>query len=284
MVRLDSCFFAAFFSVTADVMNVVLLRAITQRSNFQDDFDQYKQLNPELIQEDWDLRNDIQPLATATSLLNAVAAIVFCIPVLQAAWKLSVNGTHLIGLHSGICILAIAAAVLEFLALVLMVGSATAMNWLSTDFNLSSWTASKSNAQDDIGWRTLEVVSISIQGMVLWVDAIDALFVAAILLCLFVSIRRQVLYSDSSNKRDVLSRGFGVYSFMLSIVYIVEFTAEVLRFKSWMTYTKMAFVITFFGRFILWPIWFLWLSAQLSRSMKMATTSLASPDASTEEK
>ncbi|KAL7576453.1 hypothetical protein ACA910_017963 [Epithemia clementina (nom. ined.)] len=262
-----SCFMAAFFSVLGDAMDMALYRAYHKKLNQQQDFDLYKELDPELIQEDWQIRRDLRPMGTATGIINAVSWIVVCIPLFQTAWILSVKGTHLIGLHAALVVLALTAVFTEFLSTIMMVGSMAVMEWMSTDFNLSNWIDIGTGSSDDnVGWRVLEVVAMAIQGMVLWVDAMEVLFVSVILFLLFISIRRQEVGDSNDHRVLLLPLSFGGYSLVLSLVSIVEFSFEVLRFKSWTFYMQLAAIIKIFSRFILWPLWFLWLGDQLARN------------------
>ena len=283
-----SCFVAALFSILGGILELTVFRKFSQKSNQLSNFDEYKEMDTELIEEDWKLRRDLQPLAIVSGFVNVLAWVTFCIPLLQTAWKLSMGGKRLVGLHSSIGVLAMAASMIELLSTLLATGSSTAMIWMSTEFNLDRWL--DSNKEDDhIGWRVLEVTAVAIHGIFLWVDAIEVLFAATILVLLFVSIQRQVNIqfvragddeaqplSSSSGRpkhpRPFLSRNFGGYCLVLSWISLVEFAVEVLRLESWIPYTEVATVVKLVSRFLFWPLWFLWLGEQLARNRRTSSS------------
>lgn len=255
-----SCVVAALLSVVGDVLQFAAFSMHYKKSHMiNGNRESFLDLDPDVIAEEWEIRRDMRPLETAAGLLNAVSWVVLCIPLLKVAWRMSHEQTNLMGLHVSIAVLALSATNMEFLSHVMFIGAMTAMEWLSTDFNLDQWLYDSSNRNpDDIGWRSLEVTYIALRGTHLWVDAIEHLFLAFILILIFFAIQRQ-------DSKTILSMPFGTYSLVLSFICFVDFCFEVLRFVSWRTFARAAFGISILGRLILWPIWLIWLGRQLNR-------------------
>jgi len=112
--------------------------------------------------------------------------------------------------------------------------------------------------EDATGWRTLEMITVSSNGMMLWVDSIEFLFISGIMLFLFISVRKsQAKYFKMSWAR------LGVFIGLLSIV---DFGFSVVRFRNLHTYGVIEVSLRAFNRFFLYPIWLLWLSRQLGRA------------------
>ena len=76
----------------------------------------------------------------------------------------------------GIC-----GGIIELLARLLTVGMTNAAQWLAKDFNLDDWDSEG----DGTGWRVLEMIHIVTRGMVLWIDAFEALALLGIAIVIF---------------------------------------------------------------------------------------------------
>ena len=252
-----SCVIAAICGIFADALQFLILLAYSNRSNLQDDFSLYKDLDVALIKEDWDVRMDFRALENIAGLFNAISWVILSIPIIQLTYALSMGGKHMLGLHVAIGALTIAGTTTEFFSHVMFVGAMTTMEWIADDFNLDYWINTIGSSQaDGIGWRSLEVTFISIRGCLMWVNAMEWLFLGFILFLLFVSIRL------SSGR---ISMAFGWYCLFLSIICFVDFSFEVLRFKSWLTFAKLSLGVTVLSRFLFWPIWYLFLGSHVAR-------------------
>ena len=75
------------------------------------------------------------------------------------------------GLHMALASLGICGGIIELLARLLTVGMTNAAQWLAKDFNLDNWDTTG----DGTGWRVLEMIHIVTRGMILWIDAFEAL-------------------------------------------------------------------------------------------------------------
>jgi hypothetical protein len=147
-------------------------------------------------------------------------------------------------------------------------GSTNAMEWIATDFNLDNWLSEDSN--DGIGWKTLEVVHIAIRGTLLWVGAIEWLFLAGIFGLLYISVRTQ--------QYRVFGMRWATFGAVLACLCIIGFAFELLRFASWKTFTKASGIITFINRVVLFPFWLYWLSIQLPKAHEGPVRREASDD------
>ena len=254
-----SCVLAAFCAVVGDILFMATLAKQRNDSHRHINYSQYTALDPSKIQHDWELRRDLRALQSAAGLFNAISWVVLCVPLLQLAFALSLGGKRLVGLHTAIAVLSVTGAATEFASHVMLVGALMAMEWISDDFNLDFWMASRSAGPDYIGWRTLEVVYVSVEGLLMWVNALEWLFLGFILILLSVSIRRQ----QGGDSGFQFSGKFGWFSLFLSCICWVEFAFEVLRFKEWIKFTRFALFVSLASRFFFWPAWFFFLGRQL---------------------
>lgn len=256
-----SCLIAAIFSVIGDLLAFLSIALHYRKSHYHDNRFEFYQLQPELIQEEWDLRRDQFPLDTAAGLFNAVTWVILCIPFMMIAFRMAQEDVTMIGVHAAIGVLAISATNMEFLSIVSLIGSMSSLEWISNEFNLDLWLRqSTSNFPDEVGWRALEVTFIGVRGAHLWVNALEHLFSAAIMFLFFFAINNQ------RQGKQVLSRGFASFSLFLSAVFVIDFAFEVLRFVSWRLFASLALLVAVFSRFLLWPIWLIWLGRQVYRT------------------
>ena len=68
----------------------------------------------------------------------------------------------------------------------MIVGMTNASQWLARDFNLDYWSADGS--EDGTGWRVLEMIHVVTRGMLLWIDAFEALALFGIVVVIFYSV------------------------------------------------------------------------------------------------
>jgi hypothetical protein len=210
------------------------------------------------IQTEWDWRIENRQLELTASILNAIAWLCLCIPILQVAWIQSNQGNRGFTLHISVAVLAIAGGLTEFLSHIMHIGSTNAMEWIGKSFVLVNWAGIDSG--DDIGWKTLEVIYTASRGMLLWVGAMEYLFLAGIFALLYISIRSQ--------SEQVFSMKWATFGAILGVLCIVDFLADVLRFQSFSSFGMLANVITFLNHSIFFPIWIYWLGKQLPMALE----------------
>jgi hypothetical protein len=137
------------------------------------------------------------------------------------------------------------------------IGATSAIHWLTSGFfNLEDWTSE--NSGDLLGWRTIEVVSVVINGLSAWVDALEWLFLSAILLLVFLSV------ASHHNQRERTSSAWSIrwatLGLFIGVLSFVDLSFNVLRFRSWGTFSVLALLVTSVTRLVLMPTWLVWLS------------------------
>jgi hypothetical protein len=182
--------------------------------------------------------------------------------VIKVTWIQSNAGRHQLGLHISIVVLALAGSFSELLSRLLVLGSTNALEWMAGSFNLDDWNVT-STANDEIGWRTLEMIDIAISGLLLWIDAVEYLFLSSILILLFFSIR-------STSGYRVFGMRFAYFGIFIACLGIIEFAAAIMRFENWGTYSTIGFIINVLNQLILFPVWLVWLGRQLPKAEAMA--------------
>lgn len=91
--------------------------------------------------------------------------------------------------------MAICGGMIELLAHLLTVGMTNASQWLARDFNLNDWDSTA----DGTGWRVLEMIHIVTMGMLLWVDAFEAVALFGIAVVMFYSVTTEQKFSNVSS-------------------------------------------------------------------------------------
>lgn len=247
------CVVAAFLFIAGNVLDIVYMGMYRKRGNIN--FEEFKDLNPEYLQMDWDFRLQYQPLEMTGGSVNAVAWFIFAIPILKVAWIQSGTGSRQIGLHIAIGVLALGGSSCELLSRMLYMGCSNALEWMASDFNLISWTGDGSN--DEIGFRTLAMIDTALSGLLLWIDALEWLFLSGIFVLLYFSVRKNQLEGPSLSKR------WAMFGLLLAILGFVEFFASILRFTNWMRYSAITEGVSALNKLFLFPLWLVWLGRQL---------------------
>jgi hypothetical protein len=251
---------AALLFVIGNIIDYVYIHKIRNRSHFN--YTDFTSLDPTFIEEEWQFLGEHRSLELAAGTLNAMAWFALLIPVLQVAWIQSYSGTRQIGVHVTVAALALGGSLSEFIARLLIIGASNAGEWLARDFNLDNWISESSN--DKIGWRTLQVVHLVMRGMILWVDAVEWLALFGISVLLFVSIHSQT--------ERLLSLRWAAVGLVMGLLALIDFAADILRLESWRTFSEIAFFITMLNRFVVLPVWLVWLGYQLPRAKELAAT------------
>jgi hypothetical protein len=181
--------------------------------------------------------------------------------VIKVAWIQSNNGTRLMGLHITVVVLALGGSFSELLARLLALGSNNAMTWMASSFNLNDWnvttTSTDGNLDDMIGWRTLEMISIAISGLILWIDAVEYLFLSGILVIFAFSIRKD---------NELFGMRWAKFGLILAVLGIINFAVAILRFDNWGAFSATGALINILNQLILFPIWLVWLGRLLPKA------------------
>lgn len=259
MRRIDgSCFFAAVFFVLSGIFRTILFG--TRHGNHsKTDFGLMKAMDGEYIKSQWtDIDAVLHGLRIVQSIVHILAWLITATVLFRAAWLQSSRGTQSMGLHCSIAFLGGTIAIVELFVHMLTLGSTMALQWMASDFEMENWyeiDGLGNDQQDLIGWKVLEVVSISAHGMLLWVDTLEYFFLATVLILLFISTKGQA---------SPLSTSWSCFGLVIALLCILDVTAEVLRFTNWRLFSKFAFWLSTANRCILFPNWLMWLGVQLA--------------------
>ena len=159
-------------------------------------------------------------------------------------------------LHLGIAVFAIIGSFTEFIAQILLIGVSSAAQWIASSFNLDDWSEEGS---DGYGWRSLEVTWIVSHGMVVWIDAVEWLFLAGIMFMVYASVR------SSGVTESPFTQNWARLSLLIGFVCFADFAADLLRLESWRTFMAIAQLLAAINRLILLPLWLFWLGRSLTK-------------------
>jgi len=255
-----SCVISAFCFVVSNALGIAVTvqRMLHSRNNSRNVYGNMIQLNADWIQRRWEHERKIAPLERTSHIFNAAAWLFFLTPVIQLAWGLSRGGKRKIGIHGALVAFAILGCTTEILSRLLLFGAWGSASWISQSFTLTSW----SNSNDAIGWKTLEVVFMILNGMINWVDAFEWICLFVIMSLLYYSIGTQL------SERRALSLGWGRLGLVIAFLCVLDFAADLLKVTvEWRTFQNMAIISTIINTCILLPLWLLWLSCTIHKVM-----------------
>lgn len=149
-------------------------------------FENWKELDPAYIEARWDNREQSRPIMMSAALFGAFAWFWLIAPIVQCAWVLSRGGKRMVGPHLLLAAMAICGGLIELISRLMIVGMTNASQWLARDFNLDYWD--HDGTQDGTGWRVLEMIHVVTHGMLLWIDAFEALALFGMVVVIFYSV------------------------------------------------------------------------------------------------
>lgn len=224
-------------------------------------------LNPDFIKLRWEFRRNWIGVTMSSSLINALAWLIFTIPILQLAWILSLGGRRNVWMHAAIVILCLGASFTEFISLLFQVGVSNVGEWISKDINLERWiidtTNGSANTVDNIGWRVLELSYTVFTGMSMWVEAFEWLAMFMILTLIYISSRTLVATGSEDRPSFTFGRCWAHLGLFIGLLSLIDFAAQVLRFTNWVYFTNISVFFGVLNRLILLPVWLCLLSCQL---------------------
>ena len=184
--------------------------------------------------------------------------------VVKVAWIQSNFGTRMMGLHISVVVLALGGSFAELLSRLLALGSNNALAWMASSFNLDDWnvmvasnSTTNGNLNDEIGWRTLQMIDIAVSGLLLWIDAMEYLFLAGILILLAFSIRTD---------NQLFGKRWARFGVLMAVLGIIEFAFAILRFENWGLFSSLGALINILNQLVLFPVWLIWLGWQLPKA------------------
>lgn len=168
-------------------------------------FEVWKDLDPTYIESRWVAREESRAIMMTAALFGALAWFWLIVPIVQSAWVLSRGGKRGVGAHMLLAALAICGGIIEFLARLLTVGMTNASQWLAKDFNLDDWDSEG----DGTGWRVLEMIHIVTRGMLLWIDAFEALAIFGIVAVIFYSVATEPKFKTKRSSSIIVENEDG---------------------------------------------------------------------------
>lgn len=260
------CLLAAILFWVANLLKLIYLgRERVRGFNWME----YKQLDPDYIKEEWDFKIKARPHLVATSVLSMLAWLVLSIPMLQLAYALNQQrgpGTsRSVWLHTAIVVLTLGGALTEWIGNFLYLGSTLSMEMLVTQFNLQTWMRGQVN--DEVGWRSLELVNFALRGMVFWVDAFEWISLFFIMVFTFVAVKRYRAIDP-----EIFGAAWNGVGLFLGLLCLLEFVTEVLRSVNWRIFSQLALWYGTLNRLILLPFWLMYLGFRLPYALQKYET------------
>lgn len=103
---------------------------------------------------------------------------------------------------------------------------------------------------DGLGWKTLNIIRVTIKGLLSWISSLEFVFFAAIFALMFFSVKRS----------DALSSAWSYFGLGLSALFSLEFIAELnTLYGAAYEWGLFAAILGGINRLVLLPIWLLWL-------------------------
>mmetsp|Transcript_24302 Transcript_24302/g.52072 ORF Transcript_24302/g.52072 Transcript_24302/m.52072 type:complete len:362 (+) Transcript_24302:225-1310(+) len=304
------CFAAAACFLTSNILFIVHGMLTMRESKGENELESYsafsmekwQQLDPIYIKEQWRRRDEMRPVMMTAALFGAMAWFWLMVPIVQAAWVLSKGGTRAVGPHCLLAGLAICGGIIELLARLLTVGMTNAASWMAKDFNLENWTEpawyENSSDGDGTGWRVLEMIAVTTQGMLLWVDAFEAMALFGIMFVIFYSVATEPRFKlvrgaaptivaedggadeasgaeggaesetdSTTTTRVAIERSFSKcfiwFGLLVGLLAGVDFLADCLRFVNWKVFGTVAMTTNVVLGVVFLPLWLLCLGYQL---------------------
>jgi len=253
-----TCLLTVVFRLTSDVLRIVQFAKRMSSDDMQFSQENMYALNPTYLQNQWESRSFA--LDTTAAMFSALSWLFLCIPILQISWFLSGGGKRGIASFTMVVVLAVTGSLCELISSLMVVGANSALNWISTDFELEDWDL-VANTPDGTGWKVLEMIHLCMRGMLLWIDAFEWICLFGILTLLAIKVRSEnkIVQEGSAvfgNKWAALGLAIGLFS-------MFEFISEILRMWNWQLFASVSRIISAINLIILLPIWLIVLGRQL---------------------
>jgi len=274
-----SCVFPAVLFFFGKLLNIIH-RSLLLFLVDEDSYDSRLELDPTFLHELWSQRSKYVGLKTAAGMVNVIAWFALCVPVLQTAWTLSMGGKRHLGTHVFLVGLVVTGSTIEAISRLMVIGIDSVCHFMANDFNLSSWNYKN----DGIGWRVLEIVYDSSNGVIAWVDAFEWLALSGILVIIYASVD-----AERMDKNSILNFSYywTYHGLLAGTLCWVDFLAEVMRVENYTIFQLFAILVSAFNMLILLPSWLLYLGKQLYKAkpvyydFSLPTTDFSTSDITT---
>jgi hypothetical protein len=108
--------------------------------------------------------------------------------------------------------------------------------------------------EDGLGWKTLELAYVTSKGMLQLIDSVEFILLAAILVTIFLAVRR----GGAS-----FSKAWTYLGLVMAFVAIIQFGLAVSAYEMWDRQNRIAAILLAINHVILLPIWLVWLGWQM---------------------
>ena len=247
-----TCLLSAVLFFTANLLLLIYYGKERQRDHF--DITKYQNLNVQTIKDEWDWRIEHRPQYLAAGFINALAWFVFCFPMIQLCWILSLRGTKSLWLHVTIGVMSLSGSLTEWISRFLFIGSSMATEMLYKKFALDNWISTN----DGIGYKVLEVSYIIVSGLTWFIDAFEWLAIFVIMLFVHISVRRWRVFDETS-----FGPCWNAVGLFIALLSLLDFVAEVLRLDGFTIFSPIALWYGTVNRLILIPYWLIVLGRSL---------------------
>lgn len=159
----------------------------------------------------------------------------------------------------------------ELIARLINTGVSDALAILSTKVNLDDWASASSGELDEVGWRVVEMLHISVRSMSKWIDCFEwiCLFVALSIFTLSHIFELRYIISledngrNSRRKSTTFSRKLAIVGLIVAMSSLLEFIGLIARTISWKSWSFISFVISMMNSMVFLPVWLIQLSREL---------------------
>ena len=101
------------------------------------------------------------------------------------------------------------------------------------------------------------MIAVAVSGLILWIDAVEYLFLSGIFILLALSIRTD---------NQLFTMKWAKFGIVLAVLGIIDFAVSILRFDNWGVFSTIGVLINILNQLILFPVWLIWLGRQLPKA------------------
>jgi len=268
----SACYLAAIAFFASSILRTGLFDQNLSKAWHNDD--QWKDMEGAYLESQWKgISSSIAGLWATYSIVHILAWLILATILFRVAWIQSAQGTVRIGVNATVAFLGASTAIIELLIRMLYFGSDMSLRWMASDFQMGDWYPVEGmikGEKDKVGWMVLESVAIATQGMLVWADTIEYVFLAIIM----------ILIHNSTRKVDgsLLTKKWANFGLVIAVFCTLDFYSEVLRFVDWGIFSHVSLYISSTNQIIFFPAWLIWLGIQLAAVPKFQQQDSAVPN------
>jgi len=268
----SACYLAAIGFFASSILRTGLFDQNLSKAWHNDA--QWKDMEGEYLESQWKgISSSIGSLWLTYGIVHVLAWLILATILFRVAWIQSAQGTARIGPNSTVAFLGASTAIIELLVRMLYIGSDMSLRWMASDFQMGNWYPAEGRvkgSKDEVGWMVLESVAIATQGMLVWADTIEYVFLAIIL----------ILIHNSAIKvpGSLLTKKWANFGLVIAAICTLDFYAEVLRFVEWGLFSHISLYISSTNQIVFFPAWLIWLGIQLAEVPKFQQEDSAVPN------